>query len=416
MDTWPKIVVHADMDAFYAAVEQLDNPDLRGKPILVGPNTQRGVVLTASYEARPFRVGSAMPMAVARRRCPQAVIVPPRFERYKAISKQVMDVFADFSAAIEPLSLDEAFLDMSGSCDLFGPPHVIGQKIKDAVREATGLYISVGVSGTKYVAKVASAHDKPNGLTVIPPDQAVEWLAPMPVSRLWGVGEKTAKKLNALGFRTIGDIAAASAHDLEQRLGASGLHFYHLANAQDPREVTRGRSSKSIGSERTLREDVSSRADIERYLRLSADRIARRLREKNYVAGGIRVRLKTSSFELLTRQGQLTTPDDTADSFFTIACRLLDTFSHRGPFRLVGMAAYDLDWRQPVQQAELFSASGVRELETTIDKLIQQFGKGVLRRAKDLNDSGPVSDADVNLDFMDYQDGERLSAPGRANS
>ena len=188
MADWPRIVVHADMDAFYAAVEQLDNPELRGKPILVGPNSNRGVVLTASYEARPYGVGSAMPVGEARRRCPHATMVPPRFERYEALSGQIMDIFGDFSPHVEAISLDEAFLDMSGAERLFGPPLDIGREIKERVRKATGLNVSVGVASTKYVAKVASAHDKPDGLTVVPPAGAVDWLAPLPVSRLWGAG------------------------------------------------------------------------------------------------------------------------------------------------------------------------------------------------------------------------------------
>src|SRR5690606_3109423 len=169
---WPRTIVHADMDAFYAAVEQLEDASLRGKPILVGPRSDRGVVLTASYEARPFGVGSAMPMAQARRLCPQALIVPPRFERYQEISKQVMCVFDDFSPTIEPLSLDEAFLDMTGTDKIFGPPAKVGERIKAAVREATGLTVSVGISGTKYVAKVASGFQKPDGLTIVSPDSA----------------------------------------------------------------------------------------------------------------------------------------------------------------------------------------------------------------------------------------------------
>jgi DNA polymerase-4 len=206
--SWPQIIVHADMDAFYAAVEQRDDPALRGKPVLIGPNSHRGVVLTASYEARPFGVGSAMPVAEARRRCPHAIMVPPRFERYQQVSEQIMNVFADFSPSVEAISLDEAFLDMSGAEHFFGPPRAMAEKLKRAVLEATGLHISVGVSGTKYVAKVASAYDKPNGLMVVPPQHAVAWLAPLSVSRLWGAGKQTVPRLHALGLRTIGDVAA----------------------------------------------------------------------------------------------------------------------------------------------------------------------------------------------------------------
>jgi DNA polymerase-4 len=400
--SWEKIVVHADMDAFYAAVEQLDNPELRGKPVLVGPNSYRGVVLTASYEARPYNVGSAMPVVKARRLCPDAIMVPPRFERYEAISKQVMDVFAQFSPRVEPLSLDEAFIEMTGAEHIFGPPEQMGRKIKQAVLDATGLNISVGISGTKYVAKVASAHDKPNGLTIVPPDVAVQWLAPMPIKRLWGVGEKTAVKLNAQGFYTIGDIARVDERELRHRLGASGSHFHRLANGLDPRRVNRGRTSKSIGSERTLSEDVSNAKDIERYLRRSADKIARRVRAKNYLAAGIRVRLKTTNFKLLTRQTRLVRPDDRSDAFYEAGCQLLKEFDHPGPFRLVGMAAFDLNSRERAEQTDLFESDRSRNLDSALDNLIGQFGKGVLVRARDLTGSGTVSDSEVNLDFLDY--------------
>ena len=412
MDSWPQIIVHADMDAFYAAVEQLDNPTLRGKPVLVGPNSYRGVVLTASYEARPFRVGSAMPMAEARRRCPDAVIVPPRFERYEEISRRVMDVLGDFSPAIEPLSLDEAFVDMSGSSHFFGPPIEIGKKIKAAVREATNLNISVGVSGTKYVAKVASDFGKPNGLTVVPPDRAVSWLAPLPVSRLWGVGKKTASKLNAMGLTTIGDIAALDERELKNRLGMAGSHFHRLANGLDPRRVNRGRAAKSIGSERTLSEDISDPEEIILHLRRSADRIARRVRSKSYVARGVRIRLKTSDFRLMTRQTRLATPTDSADQLLAVAKRLLQDFEHPGPFRLVGLAVFELDWRKEQAQSDMFEDPRPGQLENTIDGLIDRFGKDVLMRAKDLKHRGTVLEDGVNLDFLDYRDGERVSKPG----
>jgi DNA polymerase-4 len=400
------------MDAFYAAVEQLDNPELRGKPILVGPRSWRGVVLTASYEARPYGVGSGMPVAEARRKCPQAVMVPPRFERYQQVSEQIMDVFADFSPSVEALSLDEAFLDMTGAEHFFGSPAVMGQKIKDAVLEATGLNISVGVSGTKYVAKVASAHDKPNGLTVVAQDDAVAWLAPLPVTRLWGVGKKTAPKLHALGLRTIGDIAAMDERALANQLGVSGRHFYELSHATDPRRVLRGRTARSIGSDRTLSQDVSGREEIMVHLRRAAERISRRVRGKKYVARGIRVRLKSSKFEMFTRQRLLPAPDDTAEAFLVVAGQLLDEFDHPGPFRLVGMAAFDLDWRQQPAQIDLFEDSSVRQLETTIDDLIDRFGKDVVMRARDLGHSGTIAHDGVNLDFLDTRDGERVSKPG----
>jgi DNA polymerase-4 len=390
------------MDAFYAAVEQLDNPELRGRPILVGPNSSRGVVLTASYEARPFGVGSAMPMARARRLCPQALIVPPRFKRYSEVSAKVMRVFADFSPDVEALSLDEAFLDMTGAEHIFGPPCAIGLKLKEAVREATGLTVSVGISGTKYVAKVASGHAKPDGLTIVPPGEAKAWLAPLPVSALWGCGPKTEPRLHRLGLRTIGDVAAADPNRLERELGRAGAHFYALANAQDPRRVDGDRASKSIGSETTLAADIRDGEELRRHLRRSADEIGRRLRKKHILALGVRVKLKTSDFQILTRQHHLTRPTDVADELYSVAITLLREFSHPGPFRLVGMAAYELVEQQEKTQLDLFNTSARRrKLETAVDALNARFGAGVLRRADDIASKPRIG---VNLDFLDEEE------------
>lgn len=403
---WPAIIAHADMDAFYAAVEQLDHPELRGRPVLVGGKSDRGVVLTASYEARPFGVGSAVPMARARRLCPQAIIVPPRFDRYQEVSATIMKVFADFSPDVEAISLDEAFLDMSGAELLFGDPATIGQKLKRAVREATGgLTASVGISTTKYVAKVASGHRKPDGLTVVAPGEAKAWLAPQPVSRLWGVGPKTEARLLALGLRNISDVADADPLWLERNLGSAGRHFQALSRAEDPRVVATGRASKSIGSERTLARDVADTDELKRYLRRSAEEIARRLRRKTLVAAGVRVKLKTSRFQILTRQHHLEPVADTAETLYREGARLLDTFDHPGPFRLVGMAAYDLQRRPQDEQLELFAHPGrQRSLETAVDALTERFGRGVLRRAEDLGRGAPLRQT-PNLDFLDT-DGE----------
>ena len=302
------------MDAFYAAIEQRDDPSLRGRPLLVGPPSARGVVLTASYEARPYGVGSAMPMATARRMCPSAVIVPPRFERYQEVSAIIMRVFSDFSPDVETLSLDEAFLDMTGSEQLFGDPESIGRRLKSAICEATGgLTASVGLSATKYVAKVASACQKPDGLTVVPPKEAKAWLAPLSVSWLWGAGPKTQARLHQLGLRTIGDVANADPKLLSAKLGSAGLHFHTLAQAEDPRPVIGRQASKSVGSEHTLDEDVCDKADIKLHLRRSADTIGRRLRKKNYAALGVGIKLKTADFQIVTRQHRLSEPTDIAE-------------------------------------------------------------------------------------------------------
>ena len=399
---WPRIVAHADMDAFYAAIEQLDDPMLRGRPVLVGPPTGRGVVLTASYEARPYGVGSAMPMARARRRCPTAVIIPPRFDRYQEVSETIMGVFANFSPDVEALSLDEAFLDMTGSEQLFGDPESIGRRLKDAVREATGgLTASVGLSGTKYVAKVASAFHKPGGLTVVPPEQAKAWLAPLPVSRLWGVGPKTQARLHQIGLHTIGEVANADPEFLSAKLGRAGLHFHALAQAEDPRPVIGQRASKSIGSEHTLDKDVREKAEIKLHLHRSADAIGRRLRQKSYVAFGLGVKLKTTDFQILTRQRRLSEPTDVTERLYSVGVGLLDEFDHPGPFRLVGMVAYDLAGIEDRVQFDLFGTSArQRRLEVAIDELAERFGTDVVYRANNLTKPPGVRLAPT-LDFLD---------------
>lgn len=396
---WPRVVAHADMDAFYAAIEQMDNPSLRGKPILVGSSSDRGVVLTASYEARPFKVGSAMPMAKARRRCPDAIIVPPRFERYSEISAIIMKAFANFSPHIEAISLDEAFIDLTGSGQLLGEPREVGMALKDAVRKATGgLTVSVGISATKYVAKVASDFQKPDGLTIIPPEKAQAWLAPLPVSRLWGCGPKTEERLHALSLFTIADVAAADPDWLSQKLGKAGRHFHSLAHARDPRDVEGRRSAKSIGSERTLAKDINDRDEIRRHLRRSAEDVAKRLRRKRVTAFGVQVKLKTSGFQLLTRQHRRGQPTDVAEELYKEASAILDKFEHPGPFRLIGLAAYDMTPTRDDKQMSLFNASAPqRRLETAIDALTQRFGPDVLRRADDLAGKRQTP----NLDFLD---------------
>ena len=375
------------MDAFYAAIEQRDDPSLRGRPLLVGPPSARGVVLTASYEARPYGVGSAMPMATARRMCPSAVIVPPRFERYQEVSAIIMRVFSDFSPDVETLSLDEAFLDMTGSEQLFGDPKSIGRRLKSAICEATGgLTASVGLSATKYVAKVASACQKPDGLTVVPPKEAKAWLAPLSVSWLWGAGPKTQARLHQLGLRTIGDVANADPKLLSAKLGSAGLHFHTLAQAEDPRPVIGRQASKSVGSEHTLDEDVCDKADIKLHLRRSADTIGRRLRKKNYAALGVGIKLKTADFQIVTRQHRLSEPTDIAERLYSVGLELLNHVDHRGPFRLVGLVAYDLVDVNKLTQLDLFSTfARQRQLEVAIDVLAERFGTNVVYRADDLN-------------------------------
>jgi DNA polymerase-4 len=341
-------------------------------------------------------------MAQARRRCPDAVITPPRFDRYQEVSATIMKVFSDFSPDVEALSLDEAFLDMTGSEQLFGDPESIGRRLKAVIREATGgLTASVGLSATKYVAKVASACRKPDGLTVVRPEEAKTWLAPLPVSWLWGAGPKAQARLHQLGLHTIGDVAHADPRLLSVKLGRAGIHFHKLAQAEDPRPVIGRRASKSIGSEHTLDQDLRERADIKLHLRRSADTIGRRLKKKNYVAFGVGIKLKTTEFQILTRQHRLSEPTDVAERLYSVGVDLLSHIDHPGPFRLIGLVAYDLVGTDDVVQLDLFSTlARQRELELAIDGLAERFGTNVVYRADDLN-KPPRTRLAPTLDFLD---------------
>jgi len=383
---WPRTIVHADMDAFYASVEQLDRPELRGRPVIVGHPGARSVVTTASYEARPFGVGSAMPMAKAMRLCPEAVVVPPRFRRYQEISRKVMEVFARFSPRVEALSLDEAFLDLTGAEGLFGPPEQVARRIKAEVREATGLTVSVGVSTTKFVAKVASDFRKPDGLTVVPPDRVLAFLHPMQVGRLWGVGKKAEERLRRLGLRTIGDVARASRSFLEAELGSLGLHLHQLAQGIDPREVIPDREAKSIGAEETLEKDVIGAAAIRPHLLAAADKVAMRLRKAGLGARGVRVKLKSADFQIHTRQTTLPRQVETAAPIYEAALRLLPSFPLDRPWRLVGITAFDLGDPAP-SQGDLFATPVERKqsnLERALDDVRARFGAAAVRRASEL--------------------------------
>jgi DNA polymerase-4 len=379
-----RVIVHADMDAFYAAVEQLDDPSLRGVPVLVGGTGNRGVVSTASYEARPFGVHSAMPMAEARRRCPQAVVLAPNFERYTELSRRIMDVFGSFSPLVEPLSLDEAFVDMTGAEGLFGSPEQIGRRVKRDVFAATeGLTVSVGIAASKYVAKVASDHDKPDGLVIVEPGTEREFLWPQPVSRLWGVGPRGQERLQELGLATIGDVARANVEFLERKLGSLGPHIHALAHARDVRQVIPDRDARSIGAERTLETDVIGEEQIRPHLRNVCEIVARRLRKHDLRAGGVRVKLKTADFKLRTRQAPARPPSDSFDGLLAAAFSLLDQFDLTQPMRLIGIAAFDLVDADGTPQQELFGDERVeraRRLDRALDAVHERFGDEAIHR------------------------------------
>lgn len=406
---WPRVIAHADMDAFYAAVEQLDDPRLRGRPVIVGPNSKRGVVLTASYEARVARVGSAMPMVRALQRCPDAIVVPPRFERYREISRAVMTAFADFSPVVEAISLDEAFLDMTGSQEIVGDPDAFARRLKSRVAAATGgLTVSVGVASTKFVAKVASAYAKPDGLTIVPPDRVIAWLAPQPLAVLWGAGPKTVARLEAIGLRKVGEVAACTRAELVERVGAIGARLHELAQGIDARNVVAARAPTSLSSERTLEVDVADAAQLQFHLRSAAEILARRLRKLGLVASGVRVKLKRSDFRVLTRQAVLAEPCEAAEKLTEAAVALLPKFAEPGPFRLVGLAVFELGKSSDAAQLDLLGPGGERgrRLERAIETLEARFGPGTVHRAADLLRPAVVQ-GESNLDFLDARPGAK---------
>lgn len=382
-----RTIFHVDMDAFYAAIEQRDRPELRGRPVIVGGPGKRGVVSTASYEARPFGVHSAMPMSQAVRRCPQAIVVPVRMDRYVAVSRTIMAVLEGFSPLVEPLSLDEAFLDMTGTEALHGPPMHAARAIKDEVCKATELCSSVGAADNKFLAKLASDLEKPDAITIVPPGQGRAFIANLPLQRLWGVGPRTAQLLEAKGWRTIGDIANADAGLLARTVGESqARHLRGIASGQDERPVVPDREAKSIGSEETLPEDIAGKPQVLQVVRRHCDRVAERLRAAGRTARVVRVKVRYSQgFRLTTREAPLPEPCDDSRSLRKAATALIDRLDLDQPIRLVGMAAADLGVPNAPMQGDLFEHGNTErssKLEHTLDSIRQRFGD-VIRRAED---------------------------------
>ncbi len=379
-----RIIFHMDMDAFYAAVEQRDNPELQGLPVIIGGPSKRGVVSTASYEARPFGVHSAQPMAQALRRCPEAVVVKPRMSVYVEVSRQIMEVLHTFIPVIEPLSLDEAFMDMTGTENLFGPPVEAAMAIKDAIRAKTELSCSIGIGSNKFLAKLASDLDKPDGITLVPFGNEREFIAGLPIRKLWGVGPKSAERLENLDLMTIGDIAEADISWLRERLGKSYAdHIHALANAQDARSVNPSRGRKSVGSETTLFDDIQGVEAVKKVFREQCESVARSLRKKNLRASGVRLKVRYSdTFKLSTRQGPLPEPSSDSMALYEAGCALMDTIDLESPIRLVGAAAFDLNDGDEPAQIDMFTTQDRRKTETlekTLDAIEEKFGRKVLR-------------------------------------
>ena len=380
----PKAIIHLDMDAFYAAVEVLDNPSLKAKPVIVGGSKKRGVVSSASYEAREFGVHSAQPIATAMRLCPQGIFLPVRMSRYKEISEQVFDIFYQFTPLVEPLSVDEAFLDVTGSVGLFGPPEEIAKVIKRAVVEEIGITVSAGVAPSKFVAKIASDLGKPDGLTVVPEDKVMAFLEPLPIDKLWGVGKSTQKALALLGVRTIGDLSRLPLDVLERQFGKHGTHLHLLSQGIDDRDVEVSREVKSIGHEETFADDLLDMEMVKRELLSLAARVSRRLRSDGVGGKTVTLKVKYNDFVQVTRSETFPEATDDGGEIFRRCCGLLDkTEVGKRPARLLGISVSHLCDQGGERQLSLFqtgfTAPRRKKLNLALDKISEKYGEdGIL--------------------------------------
>ena len=384
-------ILHADLDAFYASVEQRDDPSLRGRPVLVGG----GVVLAASYEAKARGVRTAMACGQALRLCPAAVVVPPRMSAYSAASKAVFAVFEQTTPLVEGLSIDEAFLDVGGLARISGSPSRIAAGLRRAVAEQVGLPITVGVARTKFLAKVASGVAKPDGLLVVPHDGELEFLHPLPVERLWGVGKVTAEKLHARGIRTVGQVAERGEAELVAMLGrAGGRHLFALAHNRDPRPVVVGRRRRSIGTQRALGRRQRSPDELDETLAALVDRLARRLRAAHRVCRTVVLRLRFADFSRATRSQTVSHPTAHTEDILATARGLLAAampMIHEQGCTLLGVALSNLDNDTPLQLELPFDEHPPEALDAALDQVRDRYGSKAVTRAMLLGrDDGPA--------------------------
>jgi DNA polymerase-4 len=376
------------MDAFYASVEQRDNPALRGKPVVVGGGSNRGVVAAASYESRVFGIRSAMPMAEARRRCPDLCRVAPRMSHYQDVSREIFAVFREFTPLVEGLSLDEAFLDVTASRKLFGSARDIATAVKKSIRERTQLTASVGAANNKLVAKIASDLDKPDGLVVITDANLHEKLDPLPAAVIPGIGKETQTRLRGIGVYTIADLRHASDRDLEPIFGRFTSKTRDRAAGIDDRPVVPSRAEKSISAEETFETDLSDRGDMERQLLRLADRTSARLRKARLAAGTVQVKIRQSDFKTFTRQKSLQPPGNGTDQIFELARAMLRDWLARNPgarIRLLGVGGSKL---APAGQDDLFAghdATPGSGVDRAVDEIRDRFGNTALGRARTLD-------------------------------
>jgi DNA polymerase-4 len=375
------------MDAFYASIEQRDHPELRGKPVVVGGGSNRGVVAAASYESRVYGIRSAMPMVEARRRCPDLCRLPPRMSHYQDVSRKIFGIFREFTPLVEGLSLDEAFLDVTGSLRLFGSGGDIGHAIKQRVRDRTGLTASVGVAPNKLVAKIASDLDKPDGLVIVDPGRVRETLDPLRVAVIPGIGKRTLERLNRVGIRKIADLRTASDHVLEPIFGRFTSKTRARASGVDDREVIPQRAEKSISAEETYDVDLDKRDDMERQLLRLTERTSRRLRKAGLAAGTVQVKIRQADFRTVTRQKRLAPPGNGTDQIFALARDLLRTWLADNAdvkIRLLGVGTSTLS---PADQDDLFAgqdSAPKSDVDQMVDDIRDRFGLSSVGRARTL--------------------------------
>ena len=385
--------MHVDMDAFFASIEQLDHPEYKGHPVIVGGLSSRGVVATCSYEARKFGVHSAMPISRAKKLCPDGIYVYPRMDRYKEVSEQIFSIMKEFTPYIEPLSVDEAFLEVSGMSTMYSGPKALGRAIKDRVFEETGLIISAGLAPNKFLAKLASDLDKPDGLVVIPYGREKEILAPLPIKRIWGVGPRTEKILKTGGFHLMRHIQALpDESSLIPHVGNQARRIWELANGIDDRPVETDRKIQSIGAEETYEEDLTDGSTIELEFRYFANRLSKRLRKRNLLGHTVSIKVRYDDFTTVSRQKRLDTPSDHEHVFFETALLLWNklmqdktskqlkgvTFMDPpGPIRLLGLTVSGLDEEVPMQDSLFESPKNETEnkLAGVLDSLESKFGE-----------------------------------------
>jgi len=374
-----RAIIHVDMDAFYAAVECLDNPALQGLPVIVGGLGPRGVVATASYEARACGVHSALPMGRAKRLCPQAHFIRPRLARYREKSREVFSIFQDFTPMVEGLSLDEAFLDVSGSLKLFGSQLEIGRKIKDRIQAETGLTASVGLAHNKFLAKLASDIRKPDGLVFVDPDKVRAFLDPMPISRLWGIGSKTAPRLKALGILTVGQLRRTDISTLQPVLGNRSEHFLRLCRGEDDREVKPDRPDKSISHEITFDENVSDRDVLLAELQKQSEDVSMRLRARGLMASTVIVKIRDPGFHTVTRSRSMPACSNSTKTLYRMARALFESWreAHKTtPVRLLGMGVSGIEESKPSghHAGDLADSRSEQALDRVFDTINRRWG------------------------------------------